>query len=224
MVWMAPGDSVRGGGFLSSKELSQYVTTPYNTKRDTKAPQVFIALFAFFILPDLPRTTSWLSEDEKDLAAWRLEEDIGQDDWVDSKQQTFLHGAKLAAKDPKAWLLLATIYGFTSAGTVTTLFPSVIKGLGKDDITTLLLTTPPYLIAVVAILCNAWHADASGERYLHIAIPPVIAFIAFAIAAGTTKFGPRYFAMCVMVGANYSGYVVALSWISNGMLMHELCS
>jgi hypothetical protein len=90
----------------------------------------------------LPRTTSWLSDDEKELAAWRLEEDIGQDDWVDSKQQTFLHGAKLAAKyahhysfpggdrdtdlwvrDPKAWLLLATIYGFTSAGTVTTLFP-----------------------------------------------------------------------------------------------------
>lgn len=175
-------------------------------------------MFAFFILPDLPRTTSWLSEDEKELAAWRLEEDIGQDDWVDSKQQTFLHGAKLAAKDPKAWLLLATIYGFTSAGTVTTLFPSVVKGLGRGNIETLLLTTPPYLIAVIAILCNAWHADASGERYLHIAGPPVLAFISFAIAAGTTKFAPRYLAMCLMVGANYSGYVVALSWISNGML------
>ncbi|KAF5879025.1 putative mfs transporter protein [Botrytis fragariae] len=170
---------------------------------------VFIALFAFFILPDLPRTTSWLSEDEKELAAWRLEEDIGQDDWVDSKQQTFLHGAKLAAKDPKAWLLLATIYGFTSAGTVTTLFHQL------SNIETLLLTTPPYLIAVIAILCNAWHADASGERYLHIAGPPVLAFISFAIAAGTTKFAPRYLAMCLMVGANYSGYVVALSWISN---------
>ncbi|KAI9651247.1 hypothetical protein NHQ30_001285 [Ciborinia camelliae] len=179
---------------------------------------VFIALFAFFILPDLPRTTSWLSEDEKELAAWRLEEDIGQDDWVGSKQQTFLHGAKLAVKDPKAWLLLATIYGFTSAGTVTTLFPSVVKGLGKNDITTLLLTTPPYLIAVLAILGNAWHADATGERYLHIALPPVLAFISFAIAAATSKFAPRYLAMCLMVGANYSGYVVALSWISNGML------
>ncbi|QSZ28666.1 hypothetical protein DSL72_003165 [Monilinia vaccinii-corymbosi] len=171
---------------------------------------VFIAFLAFFILPDLPRTTNWLSGDEKDLAAWRLEEDIGQDDWVDSNQQTFLHGAKLAVKDPKAWLLLATIYGFTSAGTVTTLFPSVVKGLGKDSITTLLLTTPPYLIAVIAILGNAWHADATGERYLHIVLPPALAFIAFAIAAGTTKFAPRYLAMCLMVGANYAGYVVAL--------------
>jgi hypothetical protein len=59
---------------------------------------VFVAVFSFFILPDFPRTTTWLSEEEKQLAAWRLDEDIGEDDWVNSKQQTFLHGAKLAAK------------------------------------------------------------------------------------------------------------------------------
>jgi len=31
----------------------------------------------------------------------------------------------------------------------------------------------------------------------------------------TNGFGPRYFAMMIMVGASYSGYVVALGWISN---------
>jgi hypothetical protein len=55
-----------------------------------------VALIAFFIVPDLPRTTSWLSDDEKALAAWRLEEDIGEDDWVDSEHQSMFHGAKLA--------------------------------------------------------------------------------------------------------------------------------
>jgi hypothetical protein len=68
----------------------------------------------------------------------------------------------------------------------------VVKGLGKSNITTLLLTTPPYLIAVIAILCNAWHADKTGERYLHVAIPPVIALISFVIAAATIEFAPRY--------------------------------
>ncbi|KUJ18379.1 MFS general substrate transporter [Mollisia scopiformis] len=176
---------------------------------------VFIALFSFFILPDFPRTTTWLTEEEKQLAAWRLDEDIGEDDWVNSKQQTFFHGAKLAAKDPKAWLLLATTYGFTATGTVTTFFPTVVKGLGKNNITTLLLTTPPYLIAVIAILGNAWHADKTGERYLHVALPPIISVVAFIIAVTTTAFAPRYLAMCLMVGSNYSGYVVTLSWISN---------
>ncbi|GMF74434.1 unnamed protein product [Aspergillus oryzae] len=39
---------------------------------------------------------AWLSNDEKVLAAWRLEEDIGEDDWVDSEHQSMFHGAKLA--------------------------------------------------------------------------------------------------------------------------------
>ncbi|KAB8246341.1 amidase signature domain-containing protein [Aspergillus flavus] len=85
--------------------------------------QIFVALLACFIVPDLPRTTSWLSNDEKVLAAWRLEEDIGKDDWVDSEHQSMFHGAKLAILDPKAWLLLGVIYGCTSSGAVTTFFP-----------------------------------------------------------------------------------------------------
>lgn len=166
------------------------------------------------------------------MAIWRLQEDIGEDDWVNAEEQTFFHGAKLAVKDPKAWLLLATIYGFTSSGTVTTLFPSVVEGLGYGKVATLLLTVPPYVsdiprvsqrensrfeqvIGVIAILINAWHADRTSERYLHIALPPLLAVAAFIIAAATTEFGPRYFAMCLMIGANYSGYVVALAWISN---------
>lgn len=56
--------------------------------------QVVVAVVAYFLLPDLPRTTSWLTEEEKELAAWRLEEDIGEVDWVDAKDQNPLHGLK----------------------------------------------------------------------------------------------------------------------------------
>lgn len=55
-----------------------------------------MALIAFFIVPDLPRTTTWLTDDEKVLAAWRLEKDIGEDDWVDNEHQSMTKGAKLA--------------------------------------------------------------------------------------------------------------------------------
>lgn len=57
-----------------------------------------MSMIAVFIIPDFPRTTTWLTETEKQLAVWRLDEDIGEDDWIDSKQQTFFHGAKLAVK------------------------------------------------------------------------------------------------------------------------------
>lgn len=67
---------------------------------------IFVSFIAIFLLPNFPRTTSWLSEEEKQLAAWRLEEDIGEDDWVDSEQQSFLHGARLAFTDIKTWILV----------------------------------------------------------------------------------------------------------------------
>lgn len=96
------------------------------------------------------------------MAVWRLEEDIGEDDWTNSEEQTFLYGAKLAAKDPKAWLLLACIYGFTSSGTVTTLFPSVVGGLGYGKIVTLLLTSPPYVRSVTSYSV-AWLTIFPGD-------------------------------------------------------------
>lgn len=67
---------------------------------------VVIAFAAYFMLPNFPRTTSWLSEEERQLAAWRLEEDIGEDDWLSSKEQTFFHGMKLAFLDIKMWILV----------------------------------------------------------------------------------------------------------------------
>ena len=38
---------------------------------------------------------------------WRLDEDIGEDDWVNSESQTFGHGLKLAAADIKMWILVS---------------------------------------------------------------------------------------------------------------------
>lgn len=71
------------------------------------AATIGIAFVAFFILPNFPRTTSWLTEEEKALAVWRLEEDIGEDDWIDSQHQTFWHGAKLAFTDAKTYVLVS---------------------------------------------------------------------------------------------------------------------
>ena len=192
---------------------------------------ICIAFSAYFVLPNFPRTTSWLTEEERQLAVWRLEEDIGEDDWVDSSQQTFLHGMKLAFQDIKTWILvglskpclffslivvqMGIVFGFVAAGTVTNLFPTVVATLGYSDVDSLLLTVPPYLFAVFACFCNAWHADKTGERYFHITLPLYFAIIAFIIAAATTTIGPRYFAMILMLAGNYPGYVVALGWISN---------
>ena len=84
---------------------------------------IFIALISYFILPNFPRTTSWLTEEERQLAAWRLEEDIGEDDWLDSPHQSFKVGFKLAFSDIKTYIFTIMLFGIVASGTVTNFFP-----------------------------------------------------------------------------------------------------
>ncbi|CAG8975270.1 hypothetical protein HYALB_00007971 [Hymenoscyphus albidus] len=178
---------------------------------------VGIAAAAFFILPNFPNTTTWLTDEERKLAVWRLEEDIGQEDWVDSKKQSFKEGLKLAFSDVKTYVLMVLLFGIVASGTVTNFFPTVVKSLKYNDVNTLLLTVPPYVLAVITTFLNSWHADRTGERFFHITLPLFFAIFAYIVAAATIKTGPRYFAMMLMVPGVYTGYVVALAWISNSL-------
>ncbi|KAJ9164655.1 MFS general substrate transporter [Coniochaeta hoffmannii] len=178
---------------------------------------IALAFAAFFILPNFPRTTSWLTEEERALAAWRLEDDIGEDDWIDSEHQTFWKGAKLAFMDIKTYVLMVLLFCIVASGTVTNFFPIVVKTLHYNNINTLLLTAPPYVLAVITTYLNAMHADRTGERYWHITIPLWVAIVAYIIAATTNHIAPRYLAMMLMPSSVYTGYVVALAWISNTM-------
>lgn len=178
------------------------ITSNYNLsllyiKLTTNMYSVGIAFAAFFILPNFPRTTSWLTEHERELAVWRLEEDIGEDDWVDSHQQSFMVGLKLAFTDVKTYILMFLLFGIgkitpelyitTYANIVISrfwnchkLFPvsnnirsvfqpdsitdnvshfsTVVKTLNYSNIPTLLLTCPPYVLAVITTFLNSWHA------------------------------------------------------------------
>ncbi len=105
--------------------------------------------------------------------------------------------------------------GIVSSGTVTNFFPTVVATLGYNNIDSLLLTAPPYVLAVITTFANAWHADRTGERYFHVVIPVLVVIAVFILAAATTSTAPRFVAMMLMPASVYSGYVVVLAWISN---------
>ena len=84
---------------------------------------VIIAFSAFWILPNFPRTTTWLSEEERQLAVFRLQEDIGEDDWTSAEEQTFFHGFKLALMDIKTWIFTVLLLSIVSSASVTNFFP-----------------------------------------------------------------------------------------------------
>lgn len=88
------------------------------------AVTVVIAATAYFILPDFPKSTPWLSDVERDLATWRLEADIGEKDWEGSGQEKMMRGLKLAFSDPKTYILMVCVFCIVASGSVTNFFPT----------------------------------------------------------------------------------------------------
>lgn len=107
------------------------------------------------------------------------------------------------------------LFSTVSASTVTNLFPTLVSTLGYPPTPSLLLTAPPYILAVFVTFGNAWHADRRGERYWHVTLPLYVAIVGFVVSAATGKVGTRYAAMMVMVSGVYASYVVGLAWVSN---------
>lgn len=98
---------------------------------------------------------------------------------------------------------------------------------------TLLLTAPPYILAVVCILVNGRWSDMTQLRYQHIAAPLLITMVANIIAVSTLATSARYIAvsdfsfcrrlcppclphptpqMMLMPASFYSSAIVTLSW------------
>ncbi|ODQ65401.1 MFS general substrate transporter [Nadsonia fulvescens var. elongata DSM 6958] len=179
---------------------------------------IAIVPIAYLVLPDFPATTKWLSEQERDMALWRMRRDVGQDDSNGEKQtkkQEFSQGFQMAIKDIKVWLNVLIMVFIVGAAGVTNFFPTVVGTLNYSRTITLCLTAPPYLLAVFLTFGNALHTDKTGERYWHATIPLWVGIVSFIVAVATTSVGARYFAMMIMIPGIYCGFVVYLSWLSN---------
>ncbi|THZ39556.1 MFS general substrate transporter [Aureobasidium pullulans] len=174
-----------------------------------------IALVFVTYLPNSNKKIWTFSQQQLDWLKWNYERDQKQQD--ESNEVTALQGFLLAVKDPKTWLMCGTLYATYTAAAVNNFFPTVVGGLGFGRNMTYVLTAPPFILCVVAMLCNGFHSDKMGERYLHIALPLTITVVANIIAVSTLNVGARYFAMCLMPLSFYSSAICQLSWISGSL-------
>lgn len=177
---------------------------------------VAIAIAAFFVLPDFPANTRWLSEEERQMAMWRMRRDAaGEEDWTTSADQPLFEGFKMLVCDYKNWILVVIVYGAASAIAINAFFPTVVASLGKDRITTLLLTAPPYLLACIVCAAVSWHADRTGERYWHTVSPLATALVGFVVSCAATGIGPRYFGAMIMLPGIYTSFNMGIVWTAN---------
>ena len=121
---------------------------------------LIVAISGFFILPNEPLTTWWLTPEERTLAHERTQRDtVGN-----QGQTTTWSGILEAAKDPKVWLFVVMQHCHLGANGFKNFFPTAVETLGFDQTITLVLTCPPYLIAGVISIAWSWSSGRFNER------------------------------------------------------------
>ncbi|KAB2576005.1 putative transporter C11D3.18C [Lasiodiplodia hormozganensis] len=178
---------------------------------------VVVAILAIFLLPNFPHTTGWLSEQERQLAMWRLEQDAGETDQSEDDNSSILEGFKMAAKEIKVYVVAIMLICVASSASVLNFFPTVVETLGYGRTETLLLTAPPYVLCMFTSCFIAWNSDRTGERYFHCTAPLYFAIVAFVIAASTTAIVPRYISIMLMVPGFWSSWPLVFAWASSAI-------
>ena len=172
---------------------------------------------AFWLLPNYPSNTAWLSAEESALAQFRLARDYeGERDEV---EDSVFKGFKQSVSDPKSWLLvliqtcavmsmsftckcqlLTTLKHTRNATTWITcanleidFFPSIVQTLNYGRVQTLLLTAPPYFLACIYSITNSWHSGKTNERCFHIVVGCCISIVGQVTSMSTHNIGARYF-------------------------------
>ncbi|KAJ0342778.1 hypothetical protein KNSL1_010523 [Colletotrichum chrysophilum] len=180
------------------------------------AVTVALAGVALFILPDYPKTTSWLTEEERRVAQDRLALDEGlAGGSAEDEDVTAIQGLIMACKDVKVWLLGLAYHATIMGLSFVFFFPTITEGLGYGQTVTLLLTAPPWIFAVLVSLPNAWHADKTGERFFHYFVPLLTCMVGYIISATTTTTAPRYVSLFLMTAAKKAAAIAMVNAMGN---------
>lgn len=180
---------------------------------------VIVGTIAFFVLPDYPSTTDWLSTEEKVVAQGRLAADAGSEETLtDGEGEVSIWtGIAWALKDYRVWLFACLQMSTTASISFSHFFPTLIQGLGfKNNTIVLLLTSPPYLFSFIWALTFAWDADRRQKRSPHAAISAVTAIIATVVTIALSNQQWARYAMTFFVCSGTFGiYSTTYTWLSS---------
>jgi hypothetical protein len=186
---------------------------------------------AFFILPNFPHTTKWLSSEEQELALQRLHADgvtIGdghhdESHWanlraafVDWRTYVGLFRRCFIREDGLTEQIFIFLYTMcTGALTITYFIPTLVGSLGYTGATIQYMTVPIYMVCIVFVLVICNHSDYRRDRAYHLAFCGTLSAVSFAIIMGVRNRTAQYVFLCFAAAGIWSVIPLILVWVSN---------
>ncbi|KXS12850.1 MFS general substrate transporter [Gonapodya prolifera JEL478] len=166
------------------------------------AASAVLGVLTWFLLPDYPQTSRFLTTREKEIVIGRLPPSGPS---VAAKQMIMVEAIdtfkdwKMYALSFALMLTLITAYG------IVYFIPSVIKAMGFLSTDAQLLTVPPILFASIWIIVVNWSSDSRQEKMFHgfaCLLPAIVGYFLLAtIQPKLTDYG-RYGLLFLAVMSN----------------------
>jgi len=192
-------------------------------------PAIILGFVVYSVLPEHPRTATWLSESER---LWLLEK-LEQE----SSHETPLATNELIAAlgSLRIWILALVYFGLpTCMYGVTLWLPSAIHSLaGMGYVATGTVATVPFIFTTIAMVFAGMHSDHSQERCRHTALAAlagaaglviaayshtpawVISGMTLGMAGAQSMAGPFWAMATVQIGARAAAGIAVINSVGN---------
>ncbi|POR38797.1 Putative transporter [Tolypocladium paradoxum] len=170
---------------------------------------IVIAVASYFSLPEWPHNTRFLSEQERDMAQYRVLVSNGGRDEMEGGAWA---GVWEAVKDPFTWFFCLMHFALVTAQSFKDFLPSIFKTFGFKNMTIYLIQAPPYAIAYAVACAIAYSCGRLQESTWHVVIPIALSAGGAGMLMGTLNVAARYIGTVLLVCGSYSGLNLQLSW------------
>lgn len=174
---------------------------------------VIVAICAFFILPNFPHNTTWLTPEERSLAITRLADD-GYGRLDGSGKRGTIQGLWDALSDWKVWWFAGAIIIDYMSLSFVLYFPTIVATMGYDVTITLLLAVPPWVLAAIVAFALSRYSDKAKKRCVYIFASSALAALGFIISICTMNMIARYASMFLMAQIA-PGQMILWAWVNN---------
>ncbi|KAG2205801.1 hypothetical protein INT47_003984 [Mucor saturninus] len=179
------------------------------------APSVILAAFSAWYLPNKPETAKFLTNEEREFAVKRLENDAGASNdhsWSWAQVTSVF-------TDWKTYIyMLIYITGTSALQGVTLFLPSIIAGMGTwSKPAAQALTTPPYFLAFLVTVAIGWSSDKYFERAYHMVAINTVGLVGFLLLMflPSTNVAGNYVSACLVTISVYANVAVKVAWFNN---------
>ena len=172
---------------------------------------IVVALVAYLVLPNWANNTPWLSDEETEMAQFRLVMSAGGKDEAASGI-TVMDGFRMACKEPFTYLFMILHFFLLTAQSFKDFLPTILQTFGQSKMITYLLQSPAYFAGYLAILGFGYLGGRFKDATWFIIGPLCLSIAGTVMLITTEQVAVRYTGVCFLIMGVFSGLNLQVSW------------